>query len=536
MKRVLISLAALAMTAGAASATETWILTKANKEYKVDTVYHATVGPGTTLTHLELRGEYLEQVFYTTVDLTNENVKIRALKAKDTRSGRDNVPVIATSHDVQGEMSHFAGVNSDFFDMSSPYYTNGLSISDGRVMSRQNAAPWAHWMMLEDKTPLIAAEISEAPYVYLADGSCYYFLIGGTRGANELRFYQYDPDKGEGQTTMQNKWGSEVVVEPADAKFPWTSHEMTWRVVSKPTTPNTVVGMAIPVNGFVMSGNGKAATLVASLKEGDTFTTRFVYKADGVDVMPTQVSGGNNILLKNNEPIDINSSNAPRTFVGFDADRTKLVMMVVDGRQDGWSQGVYYRLGAAIMQKVGCTEALEFDGGGSSTMYIKPFGVVNKPSEGALRAVACGVYATAVCPDDWNVTRIEVKEKNVKLAEGETFTPTVYGYNRYGVMIDNNVSDFTLEAPASLGTVSADGKTLTAKGAGYHPLTVRYGMCTTVIPVKLPGDAGIENVAVGTDNSPAEYFNLNGIRIDRPVSGQLYIVRRGNQVTKEVVR
>lgn len=539
MKKLMLPVVAVALSALTCSATETWILTKANKEYQVDTVYHATIGPGTTLTELSLKGEYTIRLFYNTVDLTNENVELRALKAGDSRSGLATVPDMAKAHDKSGEISHFAGVNSDFFDMSSPYYTNGNAISNGLFISPQNAAPWAHWMMVQGNKPLIAETTSYAPYMTLPDGGgTWYFRTSGTRGANEMAVYSYDSSKGGTQTTGQNKWGSECVIAPVDGTFPWTTDvARTWEVVSAPTVPNTTLGIEIPEGGYVLSGNGTAATAIGKLKKGDRLSSIYTFKADGVEVKPTQMSGGNNILLKDGVHIDVSSSNAPRTFIGMSKDNKKVILMVIDGRQDGWSQGVYYRLGAAIMEKVGCYNALEFDGGGSSTMYVKPLGgVMNKPSEGSLRRVAAGVYATAVCPDDWNVTSIEVKQKNIKLAVGETFTPVVYGYNRYGVMIDNNVTDFTLEAPATLGTVSADGKTLTAKGQGYQLLTVKYGQVKTQVPVKLPGESGVEGVAIDEESETAPvYYNLQGVEVANPTAG-IYIVRRGNTVTKEIVR
>ncbi len=46
---------------------------------------------------------------------------------------------------------------------------------------------------------------------------------------------------------------------------------------------------------------------------------------------------------------------------------------------------------------------------------------------------------------------------------------------------------------------------------------------------------GIGNVAVDTD-APAEYYNLQGVRIDRPAAGSVCIVRRGNTVSKTIVR
>lgn len=53
---------------------------------------------------------------------------------------------------------------------------------------------------------------------------------------------------------------------------------------------------------------------------------------------------------------------------------------------------------------------------------------------------------------------------------------------------------------------------------------------------KLLPNAAIESVAVETDaNVSAEYFNLQGVRVANPTPG-FYIVRRGNTVSKEIIR
>lgn len=44
--------------------------------------------------------------------------------------------------------------------------------------------------------------------------------------------------------------------------------------------------------------------------------------------------------------------------------------------------------------------------------------------------------------------------------------------------------------------------------------------------------SGIENVSAETVDAPAEYFNLQGIRIANPESGNIYIVRQGNKAIK----
>lgn len=50
--------------------------------------------------------------------------------------------------------------------------------------------------------------------------------------------------------------------------------------------------------------------------------------------------------------------------------------------------------------------------------------------------------------------------------------------------------------------------------------------------------AGIGNVVVEESdaNEPAEYFNIQGMRIDNPAKGQLVIMRRGNKATKMIAK
>ncbi|MDE6402252.1 MAG: Ig-like domain-containing protein, partial [Muribaculaceae bacterium] len=45
-------------------------------------------------------------------------------------------------------------------------------------------------------------------------------------------------------------------------------------------------------------------------------------------------------------------------------------------------------------------------------------------------------------------------------------------------------------------------------------------------------NTGVDNVAADNENAPAEYYNLQGVRIENPAKGGLYIKRQGTKVTK----
>lgn len=83
----------------------------------------------------------------------------------------------------------------------------------------------------------------------------------------------------------------------------------------------------------------------------------------------------------------------PRTAVGLSRDGRTLIVAVVDGRQPGHSVGLTLPELADLMIKLGADEAINLDGGGSSSFVYLPEGaekVVNRPSDvgGRFRPVA----------------------------------------------------------------------------------------------------------------------------------------------------
>jgi exopolysaccharide biosynthesis protein len=71
----------------------------------------------------------------------------------------------------------------------------------------------------------------------------------------------------------------------------------------------------------------------------------------------------------------------PRTMAGVDG-RGRLLLVTVDGRQAGGSEGFTLAEGAAFMRSLGALQALNLDGGGSSAMAVGGT-LVNHPSDAA---------------------------------------------------------------------------------------------------------------------------------------------------------
>ncbi|MSU35548.1 MAG: hypothetical protein EXS36_10620 [Pedosphaera sp.] len=81
------------------------------------------------------------------------------------------------------------------------------------------------------------------------------------------------------------------------------------------------------------------------------------------------VSNGALVANLNNQSGFINGVN-PRTAAGISKDRQYLYLIVIDGRQNGYSIGALNSETAGLMILLGAHEAINLDGGGSTTMVL----------------------------------------------------------------------------------------------------------------------------------------------------------------------
>jgi len=101
---------------------------------------------------------------------------------------------------------------------------------------------------------------------------------------------------------------------------------------------------------------------------------------DGIEDVEVDTNVGNHSI----------QGEQPRTAIGVDDDGN-LVIVVVDGRDTGYSRGATMTELAQIMIDQGATTAYNLDGGGSSTLYFDGE-VVNRPSNGGERGTSDILY------------------------------------------------------------------------------------------------------------------------------------------------
>lgn len=189
------------------------------------------------------------------------------------------------------------------------------------------------------------------------------------------------------------------------------------RVVGGSFEPNGVVeaeftnivldpgNIPIPKDSVVLTGSGAMRTVVRALYAGERVTFRFRATGFPWERVEQVVAGGPNLLTRGVASIDtanqgfpngFGSQRHPRTAVG----RTQsgdLWFVTVDGRQT-MSVGASLPELAAIMSKLGCTDAINLDGGGSTTLNVLGL-TLNRPSDGQERPVASAVVFLGPRPE-----------------------------------------------------------------------------------------------------------------------------------------
>ena len=187
--------------------------------------------------------------------------------------------------------------------------------------------------------------------------------------------------------------------------------------------PNYNVIVSTNADGYNMSTGEPGGLLVMNGKEWHAVDNGgfFGITKDGKAVIGTQsdynniyrgqiadaVGGFGTMLIEDGVITVAKTENyyndrAPRTAVGI-TKTGKVVLLVLDGRQEPYSCGGSMQEIAQIMFEAGCVDAVNLDGGGSSTFVAKQQGddeltVMNRPSDGAARSVSTSLLMVSTAP------------------------------------------------------------------------------------------------------------------------------------------
>jgi len=281
-----------------------------------------------------------------------------------------------TTSSMAARLGAAAGINGGYFRTSGLYRGEpaGIMAVAGRILSEPSRRrPGLAVSNAGSRTRLAVVDMALRAEVVAARGAARRAVAGFNRPrlTDELIVFTHEFHR----TTLTGPAGAEAVCARGRVQ---ALHDAT--------------GSAeIPAGGWVVSGHGTSA---AWIREHLTKGVPVELRTEAVlgpqpDFSPDFILGGGPRLLRAGRPaVDSDpgrydpgfaEARHPRTAVGLRPDG-RILLVTVDGRRPGRSVGMTIAELTALLAELGAAEAINMDGGGSTTM-VAGGRIVNSPSD-----------------------------------------------------------------------------------------------------------------------------------------------------------
>lgn len=437
------------------------------------------VGPGVVhFTEFKPDGPYL--VNMVRVDLSQNPIRIEAEKGSDFLFGGEKTSQMATR---ESRPNHIvvSAINADFW--RSKYIPIGPFVDDGMIYKSHHIdIPRAVFMMDDQKTPYISVATMNMVLEVDDKTTCAIDVInvdGDLRNLppEQRDLFLYTPPFGETtQTSPEDR--TEVILRMLSPEF----------IPNKPCDVEIIRvrkdagNSEIERGTLVLSGTGKAKKFLDKYLTEIGKRVRINVTVPDVKRPIVLMVGGGPILLQNGK-INIDNRKErirdsfvtdkhPRTAIGFSQDKKTLFLMTIDGRQPGLSIGADLYWVARYLKERGAWQAMNLDGGGSTTMWVRGE-VVNRPSDRTgERTVTNALLVVSTSPIE-KPHRIEVFPEEITLPVGCSTLLNFFAYDRYQNPLKLSPEDFAVEIPEGLGSLLEHKIFIAGSQPATGKLTVR---------------------------------------------------------------
>ena len=304
----------------------------------------------------------------------------RTIKGNARMVGRERTSAMVAR--ASDSVRVLGGINGDFFSFDPPGVSEGPQIADGVLLKSEGH----HREAIENRKlgvqPVFAIDGNGRPIVTFTHvrgsvriGSLTVPLAGVNVRPRSDSIFVYTPFWGD--ATPADSLALEVVVREG-------------LVVRVDSSAN---GVEIPANGTIVLLRGAARDLLRGIASGSRMTWSASF--DGI-ANPREMIGGYPMLLVRGKHVHhdeiglrptFSDNRHPRAAVGLDR-RGRVWIVAVDGRKPEHSDGMSLQEFGEFLLAHGITDALNLDGGGSTTLLVQGR-IANRPSDtNGERAVA----------------------------------------------------------------------------------------------------------------------------------------------------
>lgn len=371
-----------------------------------DDVNETIIQPGVTwyeVTGTEADTPQVMQVV--TVDISEPHLTIKALLG-ERLSNPDSGQFFRRSTVTQllEDNDSLVAINSSFFEIRDTMSPRGLQIQDYRILQTPR---WDRPALVytDDGIPGIHNFTLSGSVVYGEDSRDILGFNDFALSNPDISIYSdpWDASPGTDAPFTSEAFIAEVIVQ-----------ETGFHPSSDPSSPARLQGQitdvrqtepSVPLQPgtFSISGVGISPAFLLPMEVGEDVEVQWSLEAnednETIDWNRiSQATAGGNLLVVDGTQQSKNTShwNArhPRSAIGLNADASKLVLLLVEGRQPGRAAGMSLHKIGELMLHMEAENALEFDGGGSSSIAAKVDGntrLLNTPSDGSQRYVPAGL-------------------------------------------------------------------------------------------------------------------------------------------------
>ncbi len=358
------------------------------------------LAPGVTH-RFEQRPEGPFAIHIVEIDPRACGVEIRAAKGADAMIGRETTTALFARESAPGRPSVVA-VNADFFRYEPDGVPEGPQVAGGEVIAAAGTYGPSVSTRFGIEQPVFGITRSGRPFVGEVRIAGQAWSAGGNLPLGRL-----NAAPGPDSLALFNHFAGAAVPGEVPARgvslrllrAATAAGDVTTAIVT--ATHANAAGLTVPADGSLLAGRGAAAEWIGALSVGDTVRWHLAFA--GAPGAVRELVGGFPLLLLDGESVlhrvpriwpPFATGRHPRTAVGIRADGT-VVLVVVDGRQEGYSAGMTLEETTALMRELGTVDALNLDGGGSTTL-VTAAGIVNRPSDAQERPVSNALVVSSL--------------------------------------------------------------------------------------------------------------------------------------------
>ena len=371
-------------------------------------------------------------------------------------------------------------------------------------------------------------QISEKKYAVTPDVTEYEWILNNASLTQQMMGHVMEIKVGKDSTASVAVGYGDDDIDTIKTGRNWAMTETTKQAQSMQTRRNTNVVGAINAGGYDMSNGRPAGAFIMSgtVINEPTGTTFWIDKDGSAHITSAQecnaaLAAGNvleavasfgDIFEDGHARSDLdNSTRASRTAIGIKADGT-VVMMMVDGRQAPYSVGMTMAEVGATMESLGCVQAVNLDGGGSSTFATQREGESEnstsagltlrcRPSDGYERKVSNTIMVLSKAQPTGQF------DHAVLTPNAEVYTPgSTVQFSAAGVDAAGGSADVPEDAVWTVlsgnGRIEANGLYTAADTCGKVTVGLKSGekiVGQTSIQVQWPDKLGFTNSSVSID-------------------------------------